>query len=171
MAYVTNSSAYDISLFETGNDSTARKLKRVPKKPKTKVVKLPKRKIEQVRRRRHNPVKLIAGFTLSAIVVAVVAVIIYGQAELTELNQKIKDAQETLSDSQSTYTQMQMNVDAKYTTAIVDDYAQNKLGMSKATNGQKELIELSDGDEAEVIVDTEKSLFDKIADAVSSLWS
>ncbi len=173
MAFISDNNAYDISLFDTANDSSARKY--APKKSavrsQNKVVKLPKRKIEQIRRRRHNPAKLIAGFTLSSIVVAVIAVIIFGQVRLTELNQKIKDAEETLSNSQSTYTQMQMNVDAKYTTLIVDDYAQNKLGMVKATNSQKEFIELSQGDKAEVITDKEKSLIDKIAEAITSLWS
>ena len=171
MAFVNDNRAYDFSLFEDGNSSAARKLQRIPRKPENKVVKMPKRKIEQKKRRKYNTAKLVTGFAFSAIVVAVLAIIIYGQAQLTELNQQIKDAQETLSNSQSTYTQMQMNVDAKYTPSIIDDYAKNQLGMSKATNGQKVFIELSDGDKAQVITDTEKTLFDKIADAIASLWS
>lgn len=172
MTFVKDSNAYDISFFDT--DSTARDIshsgKDAPKK-KNNVVNMPRRKIEQIRRRKHNPLKLAVGFALSAIVVAVVATIIYGQVQLTELNQNIADAQEKLENSQSEYTQMQMKVDAKYTTAIVEEYAQDKLGMYKASNSQKEFVDLSSGDKAEVVSDAEESIFDTIADAISSLWS
>lgn len=168
MAFLNNN-AYDISLFET--DNTVREVTYPREDRRNKVVKIPRRKIEQVRRRRHNPFKLAVGFSLSAVVVIVVSMIIYGQVQLTELNQNIELAQEKLSNSQSEYTQMQMNVDAKYTTAIIEEYAKNQLGMSKASNSQKEFVDLSNGDKAEVIQPEEESLFDSIANAISSLWS
>ena len=172
MTFLKDNNAYDISFFDT--DSTARDISYSPepvRKKKSKVVRMPRRKREQNRRRKHNPLKLAVGFALSAIVVAVVATMIYGQVQLTELNQNIADAQDMLENSQSEYTQMQMKVDAKYTTAIVEEYAQDKLGMYKASNSQKEFVDLSSGDKAEVVSDADKSIFDTIADAISSLWS
>ena len=172
MTFLKDNNAYDISFFDM--DSTARDFSynREPvRKKKGKVVKIPHKKIEQIRRRKHNPLRLAVGFALSAIVVAVVAAIIYGQVQLTELNQSIANAQEKLENRQSEYTQMQMKVDSKYTTAIVEEYAQDKLGMYKAPNSQKEFVDLSSGDKAEVVSDADKSIFDTIADAISSLWS
>ncbi|MGN0461736.1 MAG: hypothetical protein ACI4HZ_04765 [Ruminococcus sp.] len=172
MTFLKDNNAYDISFFDM--DSTARDISynREPvRKKKGKVVRIPRKKIEQIRRRKHNPLRLAVGFALSAIVVAVVAAIIYGQVQLTELNQSIANAQEKLENSQSEYTQMQMKVDAKYTTAIVEEYAQDKLGMYKASNSQKEFVDLSSGDKAEVVSDADESIFDTIADAISSLWS
>ena len=97
MTFLKDNNAYDISFFDM--DSTARDISynREPvRKKKGKVVKIPHKKIEQIRRRKHNPLRLAVGFALSAIVVAVVAAIIYGQVQLTELNQSIANAQELI---------------------------------------------------------------------------
>ena len=136
MAFLSSNNAYDISVFEDEN------LENQDLHKKNKVVKIPKKKIEQAKRRKRNPLKLTVSFLFSAVVVAVVGMIIYSQVQLTELNQKISEAQETLENSQSEYTQMQMNVDAKYTTSIIEEYAQDKLGMTKANSSQKEFVDL-----------------------------
>lgn len=165
MAFLSSNNAYDISVFEDEN------LEKQDLHKKNKVVKIPKKKIEQAKRRKRNPLKLTVGFLFSAVVVAVVGMIIYSQVQLTELNQKISEAQETLENSQSEYTQMQMNVDAKYTTSIIEEYAQDKLGMTKANNSQKEFVDLSSGDKAKVVEKEDKSIFDTIVDWISSIWS
>jgi len=165
MAFLSSNNAYDISVFEDEN------LKNQDLHKKNKVVKIPKKKFEQAKRRKRNPLKLTVGFLFSAVVVAVVGMIIYSQVQLTELNQKISEAQETLENSQSEYTQMQMNVDAKYTTSIIEEYAQDKLGMTKANSSQKEFVDLSSGDKAKVIEKEDKSIFDTIVDWISSIWS
>lgn len=165
MAFLSSNNAYDISVFEDEN------LENQDLHKKNKVVKIPKKKIEQAKRRKRNPLKLTVGFLFSAVVVVVVGMIIYSQVQLTELNQKISEAQETLENSQSEYTQMQMNVDAKYTTSIIEEYAQDKLGMTKANSSQKEFVDLSSGDKAKVIEKEDKSIFDTIVDWISSIWS
>ena len=165
MAFLSSNNAYDISVFEDDN------LENQDLHKKNKVVKIPKKKIEQAKRRKRTPLKLTVGFLFSADVVAVVGMIIYSQVQLTELNQKISEAQETLENSQSEYTQMQMNVDAKYTTSIIEEYAQDKLGMTKANSSQKEFVDLSSGDKAKVIEKEDKSIFDTIVDWISSIWS
>jgi cell division protein FtsL len=165
MAFLSSNNAYDISVFEDEN------LENQDLHKKNKVVKIPKKKIEQAKRRKRNPLKLTVSFLFSAVVVAVVGMIIYSQVQLTELNQKISEAQETLENSQSEYTQMQMNVDAKYTTSIIEEYAQDKLGMTKANSSQKEFVDLSSGDKAKVVEKEDKSIFDTIVDWISSIWS
>lgn len=165
MAFLSSNNAYDISVFEDEN------LENQDLHKKNKVVKIPKKKIEQAKRRKRNPLKLTVSFLFSAVVVAVVGMIIYSQVQLTELNQKISEAQETLENSQSEYTQMQMNVDAKYTTSIIEEYAQDKLGMTKANSSQKEFVDLSSGDKAKIVEKENKSIFDTIVDWISSIWS
>mgnify|MGYP000519033581 FL=1 len=165
MAFLSSNNAYDISVFEDEN------LENQDLHKKNKVVKIPKKKIEQAKRRKRNPLKLTVSFLFSAVVVAVVGMIIYSQVQLTELNQKISEAQETLENSQSEYTQMQMNVDAKYTTSIIEEYAQDKLGMTKANSSQKEFVDLSSGDKAKVVEKEDKSIFDTIVYWISSIWS
>lgn len=165
MAFLSSNNAYDISVFEDEN------LENQDLHKKNKVVKIPKKKFEQAKRRKRDPLKLTVGFLFSAVVVAVVGMIIYSQVQLTELNQKISEAQETLANSQSEYTQMQMNVDAKYTTSIIEEYAQDKLGMTKANSSQKEFVDLSSGDKAKVVEKEDKSIFDTIVDWISSIWS
>ena len=165
MAFLSCNNAYDISVFEDENFENQDLHK------KNKVVKIPKKKIEQAKRRKRNPLKLTVSFLFSTVVVAVVGMIIYSQVQLTELNQKISEAQETLENSQSEYTQMQMNVDAKYTTSIIEEYAQDKLGMTKANSSQKEFVDLSSGDKAKIVEKEDKSIFDTIVDWISSIWS
>lgn len=165
MAFLSSNNAYDISVFEDEN------LENQDLHKKNKVVKIPKKKFEQAKRRKRNPLKLTVSFLFSAVVVAVVGMIIYSQVQLTELNQKISEAQETLENSQSEYTQMQMNVDAKYTTSIIEEYAQDKLGMTKANSSQKEFVDLSSGDKAKVVEKEDKSIFDTIVYWISSIWS
>lgn len=165
MAFLSSNNAYDISVFEDEN------LENQDLHKKNKVVKIPKKKIEQAKRRKRNPLKLTVSFLFSAVVVAVVGMIIYSQVQLTELNQKISEAQETLENSQSEYTQMQMNVDAKYTNSIIEEYAQDKLGMTKANSSQKEFVDLSSGDKAKIVEKEDKSIFDTIVDWISSIWS
>ena len=109
----------------------------------------------------------VFGIAIAFIVVS----IIHGQVQLTELNQEIVNAKAKLAEQQSVYTQLEMKVDSSISTPVVEEYAQNKLHMSKATNAQKEFINLSTGDKAEVTMTSDKSIFESIAEAFASLWS
>lgn len=110
---------------------------------------------------------VIFGIAFAFIVVS----IIHGQVQLTELNQEIVNAKAELAEKQSEHTQLQMKVDSSISTAVVEEYARDNLKMSKATNSQKEFVNLSEGDKAEVSMDKDKNIFEAIADAFASLWS
>ena len=101
----------------------------------------------------------------------VIGTIIIGQVQLTELNQQIINAKETLSDSQSIYTQTEMALQADLTTAEIEEYAENKLGMTKASNTQKEFVSLSGGDKAEVTSPEDENLFTQFINSLQNLWS
>ena len=110
---------------------------------------------------------VIFGVAFAFIVVS----IIHGQVQLTELNQQIVNAKAELAEQQSVHTQLQMKVDSSISTAVVEEYARDKLNMSKAANSQKEFVNLSVGDKAEVTMSKDKNIFEAIADAFASLWS
>ena len=129
------------------------------------------RRVRRVRRRKSHFGWIALGVVFAIIVAFVVASIIHGQVQLTELNQEIANAKADLAEQQSIYTQLEMKVDSSVSTTKVEEYAQKNLHMVKATNPQKEFVKLSDGDKAEVSMSAEKNVFESIAEAFSSLWS
>lgn len=123
------------------------------------------------RKRRSSIARISLGVLFGIAVVFIVVSIIHGQVQLTELNQEIANAKAELAEQQSIYTQLEMKVDSSISTTVVEDYARNKLKMNKASNSQKEFVDLSDGDKAEVSMSADKNIFETIAEALSSLWS
>lgn len=170
MTYENRNAAYDLNLFK---DSTAKKIpeKREAKKEKNKVVTLTEEQLFRNRIRKHNPFKLLLGGLSGAVITVVVATIIVGQVQLTELTQQISAAEKQLSISQSTYTQLQMGIQSKLSTSEIEAYAENELGMAKAENAQKEFVSLSEGDKAELSSDASKNFFQKTIEAITGLWS
>lgn len=127
--------------------------------------------VKRIRRRKSNFARIALGVVFGIAVVFIVVSIIHGQVQLTELNQEIADAKAMLAEQQSIYTQLEMKVDSSISTSVVEEYAKDKLNMSKAANSQKEFVNLSEGDKAEVSMSSDKSIFEAIADAFASLWS
>ncbi len=183
MAYENRNAAYDLSLFDdtnytSGSTAPERHKKKVHKKDtkkktgKTnKVVTLPQEELNKIRRRKHNPLKLAVGSIGGMAVALVIGFIIVGQVQLTELNQEIISAKATLADCQSIYTQNQMKVESELSNAEIEEYAENVLGMTKASNAQKEFVTLSGGDKAEVSAQQSENLFTQFIDSIKNLWS
>ena len=174
MSYNNRNAAYDLSLFE----STAVPLEKEPEKKKSNnqkaknnVVKITNEQIYTIRKRRHNPLKLAVGVVFGAVVTFVIATIIQGQVQLTELSKEIASANKELSIQQSIYTEMQMKANATLSPSVIDEYAVNKLGMTKAINSQKEFVNLSEGDKAEITQTQNDNIFTTIANAIAGLWS
>lgn len=186
MAYYSNHNlAYDFTLFEEQySKPTAARSRKDEDKPvdsdgKRKVNRASaeksssdrKSKVRRLKRRKSNFLRIAGGIVFGLAAVVIIASIIHGQVQLTELNQEIIDARSELSEKQSIYTQLEMKVDSSVTTTAVEEYAKDVLHMSKATNSQKEFIALSTGDKAEVILEEDRNIFKRIIDAITSLWS
>ncbi|MCI6496519.1 MAG: septum formation initiator family protein [Anaeromassilibacillus sp.] len=180
MAFEERNLAYDLSLFEdddkkytTVPQSTRKKTKSganaAKKKPSAE--KTEDKNAEKGQRKKYSPLKVLGSVIAGLFVVGALATIIMGQAQLTELNRSIEKKTEELKQKQSQYTQLDMNVRSRYSTAIVEEYAKDELGMSKATNYQKEFVNLSDGDKAEVLTEESQNIFSTIVDAVTGIWS
>ena len=172
MAYEYTTAAYNLDLFR---DSTAPKLpekkKKTEEKNKNKVVSLPQEALLKIRRRHHNPFKVFVGAVTGAVITAIVAMIIIGQVQLAELNSQIITTKAELSTAQSTNTQRNMAIQSKLSSSEIEQYAKDKLGMTKATNAQKEYVSLSKGDKAVISHTADKNFFEKVWDAISGLWS
>jgi len=178
MVFDDRNLAYDMRLFEDEMKSSATKVR------SEKIVKKGQKSEKQntaddshvkhhkrIRRRKNNFVKISGAVVFALAVVVVVSLIIHGQVQLTELNQEISNAQKELEEQQSLYTQLEMKVDASISTSVVEDYAQNNLGMTKVENSQKEFIALSEGDKVEIYDENSDGFWDSLADAFASLWS
>lgn len=185
MYYSHRSSAYDFALFEEpvvdGTSARARQkveetfAEKPVKKNETAEEKSAARKAKakraKRRRRSRRFGRIVLGVVFGFAVLFIIASIIHGQVQLTEINQEIIDARADLSEKQSIYTQLEMKVDSSISTAVVEQYAQDNLKMSKASNSQKEFISLSQGDKAEVTLTENKNIFEQIGDLIASLWS
>mgnify|MGYP000715509011 CR=1 FL=1 len=133
---------------------------------------LPKEELQKNRRRRHNKFKIALGTVSGAAATIIIGIIIVGQVRLTELNQEVITAKETLANAQSVYTQTQMKLESKLSTSDIEKYAEDTLGMTKATNTQKEFVTLAGGDKAEVSASQESdNLFTQFWSSVQNLWS
>lgn len=166
MALSERNTAYDFSLFEEEEEVVLQETE----SQKNRVYDI---RIERRRRRnpRVDPLTALVGLAVSTLVIVALTSIIHGQAQLTELNQQISDAQVELTQLQSYYTQMEMKVENKLGPSVVEEYAKNVLGMEKTQSFQKEFISLSEGDKAVVASDGKKSILEMIADAIKSVWS
>ncbi|MBQ8860413.1 MAG: hypothetical protein IJ015_03635 [Ruminococcus sp.] len=181
MAYYDRNLAYDLRLFEeeeiySSTKTPEEKQAKKPKKEKLNTdVELQKNEEKtthkRIKRRKNNFLNISLAVVFAVAIVVVVGLIIHGQVQLTELNQQISAAKSDLEEQQSLYTQLEMKVDASISTAVVEEYAENSLGMTKVSNSQKEFVSLSKGDKVELTEKKDDTVFDAIADAISSLWA
>lgn len=166
MALSERNAAYDLSLFEVEEQVV------LPEAESQKNIVYDIRAERKRRRKpRVNPLTALVSIAVSSLVIVALTAIIHGQAQLTELNQQISDAQTELTQLQSYYTQMEMKVENKLGPSVIEEYAKNVLGMEKTQSFQKEFISLSEGDKAVVANDKQKNIFQTLIDAISSVWS
>lgn len=179
MAYENRNAAYDLNLFDEAStaaplpkrDEEEKRANKPKKKTGKKVISLPEEEIHKIRKRRHNPLKLAVGSIGGAVAAIIIATIIVGQVRITELNQEIITAKETLSNSQSVYTQTEMSLQAKLSSSDIENYAENQLGLTKSSNSQQEFVSLSGGDKSEVTSPESENLFTQFISSIVNLWS
>lgn len=179
MAYENRNAAYDLSLFdETSSaaplpkrDEEVTEVKAPKKKTLKKVISLPEEEIHKIRKRKHNPLKIAVGTFGGAAVAMIIATIIVGQVRITELNQEIISAKEKLATAQSVYTQTEMSLQGQLGSSDIEKYAENQLGLTKASSSQQEFISLSGGDKAEITSPESENLFTQFISSIANLWS
>lgn len=154
-----HSAAYDLSLFESDPKKPADKEATAvkPGKDGAKIIKLDTEKAEKLHRRKHNPVKIFFAALLTIALAAVSSVIVYNYVVINEQNEQILASNKVLENKAMLEAQYQLKIDSKLTTEIVENYAEQKLGMTKAKTAQKEFVALAEGDEGKVLRGDEKS--------------
>ena len=121
--------AYDLSLFEE-----------VQRQPKIEEVKLPKKqKVLNM-----SPLKMLA---LGAILVAMVAVLLYSNVMLAEITADVNAATGTLEGLHNEYTRLEMELNRKMSISAIEEYATEVLNMSKIEQYQIEMISINNNDE------------------------
>ena len=114
------------------------------------VVALTEKELRASRRKAVNPMKTAA--TLVAVVIGFVMVagVVAGQVQLTELTQEIETAQTELQQLQSVQIQLEMEAAGSANSAEIEEYAKSVLGMTKITNDQVTYISLAGEDQGVV---------------------
>ena len=157
--------AYDLSLFEPS-------VKEQQKKQKNNVIKISEEQLERNRRPKYHPGTVFSVLFIATLIVSVLGTMIYSQVQLNELTAQINAVSKQLDEEESIYTQLEMKAESNLSLKKVEEYATDTLNMRKVEPQQIEYISLSKGDKAVIPQNAEdKSLLDKISDAISGLLS
>ena len=120
---------------------------------KNNVVELPQKELQKSRRHRVRPLRAVARIVCVLGICLVLANIVYGQVQLTELNDQIREATAQLEEARSVELQLQYTADRGMSAAELEAYAVSHLGMQKINPGQITYIEMADGNGGSVVQD------------------
>ena len=123
MAFMYNKESYDISLFETEEINEEEK----EKEKELKIKKEIEEEIKAEQLKRSKVQSIVKGVVCGAIVAVMLGCVIVKQAQLTELNQQITNANKQLEEQESLYIQTQMKVESKYSSDVVEESACRSL--------------------------------------------
>ena len=132
------STAYDMSLFDTSK----RKEQQTPeKKPELKVA-----------------------TSSVAVFLAVFVMFLYSKAALSEVNLKISNETQALSDAQSINTALSNQLSGSVSLENVEQYAVNELGMQKVSASQERYVEMNTGNMTETAKNDNDNIFVTVQD-------
>ncbi|MCH4240149.1 MAG: hypothetical protein LKF71_07775 [Oscillospiraceae bacterium] len=163
--------AYDFDLFEAHAGDQAQQ----EESQQDNVIDMPNDtdtgKVHKKVRLHRHPLRMAAmciGLTLMS---AVMASFVYGQVQLSELTVQISEADSSLSEQQSLYTQLQMRSDAKHSLASVESAATKQLGMAKVDTSRMETVQMNNSDKVQVLQKTGEDFLSRIWERICELLS
>lgn len=157
--YSNGSAAYDLDNFR------ARTPRARSKKP-TLTVTRPNRSA-RAKRRLATAMKVAA---VVAIGVAVVVMMLYYRAVLTELTLQISSERTKLNEEISEGTRLAAELESKVSLRNVEEYATQKLGMAPLDKSQITYINLNEGDRVELTSESPRqTIADRIQLAISNV--
>ena len=147
--------AYDLSLFdpepvrkpEHRNDDAVK----AAEPEKAKIIRLDTDHLDRPKKKERNYPRILAMGLILSIGAAVGIVVLRNNVVINELNEQIHEANVLLANQENLEAQYQLRIDRKLTDEFVQQYAETKLGMTKASSAQKEFVSLTDGDKGEVV--------------------
>lgn len=169
------SEAYDLTKIErAGYQNTAEsQKKRSEKKAENNVIKINPNAGQEIQTRpKRNPLKVFVTVTMTAVVACMLLTIVQCGVALNELNQQIQEENKTISEQLTVEHDLQLKLDAKFPNDVVQKYAEEKLGMVKASNAQKKFVNLAEKNQGKVVKDGDSnSVLDTILDAFKDVVS
>lgn len=133
------------------------------------LIRLNEKQLRQARRKNVNPFQVLKIVSSVAVCFVLVAYVIYGQVQLTELTNEIETSQTQLTELQSVQIQLEMDAASGKNSEDLEAYAKNVLGMTKINNDQVTYVSLAHGDQAVLAnEDSGKNIFEKLWNTVSS---
>lgn len=145
------STAYDMSLFDTPK----RKEQQTPeKKPELKVATSSVAKSGRP----------VAVAVIGAVFLAVFVMFLYSKAALSEVNLKISNETQALSDAQSINTALSNQLSGSVSLENVEQYAVSELGMQKVSASQERYVEMNTGNMTETAKNDNDNIFVTVQD-------
>lgn len=145
------STAYDMSLFDTSK----RKKQQTPeKKPELKVATSSVAKSGRP----------VAVAVIGAVFLAVFVMFLYSKAALSEVNLKISNETQALSDAQSINTALSNQLSGSVSLENVEQYAVSELGMQKVSASQERYVEMNTGNMTETAKNDNDNIFVTVQD-------
>lgn len=148
----TNNLAYDLSVYEPVPEKEHRK--RIQHKRNLK----PKDNISAVK-------SLMVGITALCLLCA----ILNGKLEISKLYAESSQTNSKLSQLQSENVRLDTEIEAKTSVPVIENYAENVLGMEKLNKAQIEYIQTDCNNVVEVVNEKDEGLFNKIGNKLKSI--
>lgn len=153
-------------------DNAVRKVAAEPRREKkNNLVRLTEKQLRHARHKGLNPLRTFASITMVAVSFAIVASVIFGQVQLTELTESINVAETKLSELESVEIQLQMKATSNMNVDEIEEYAKTQLGMEKVNNNQVTYVNLAQQDKGIVVEAPSENIFQNIWNTICSWLS
>ena len=138
-----SNAAYDLSIYE----------------PKERVRQRPKLKVVQGRGTAVRSLMILKTVCIGVVMVALVVGILRNKAELTQLSAEITNATKDYTQLQSEYTLLSTQLESRGSLRALEEYATNRLGMTKLDQDQVVYLDNNANDRIEIVGRGEDSAF------------
>ena len=101
---------------------------------------------------------------IGAVFLAVFVMFLYSKAALSEVNLKISNETQALSDAQSINTALSNQPSGSVSLENVEQYAVNELGMQKVSASQERYVEMNTGNMTETAKNDNDNIFVTVQD-------
>ncbi len=106
----------------------------------------------------------VAVAVIGAVFLAVFVMFLYSKAALSEVNLKISNETQALSDAQSINTALSNQLSGSVSLENVEQYAVNELGMQKVSASQERYVEMNTGNMTETAKNDNDNIFVTVQD-------
>ncbi|EDR99439.1 hypothetical protein EUBSIR_02503 [[Eubacterium] siraeum DSM 15702] len=106
----------------------------------------------------------VAVAVIGAVFLAVFVMFLYSKAALSEVNLKISNETQALSDAQSINTALSNQLSGSVSLENVEQYAVSELGMQKVSASQERYVEMNTGNMTETAKNDNDNIFVTVQD-------